>query len=99
MASSGVNVLRWSALGLGVFYGVYHQASISARDRMASAKAEYDTKAKLIAEAKAEYNRKNNPQAAKAADSKSAGKGFDMMANTSGPDFDLESFLHLKDGQ
>jgi F-type H+-transporting ATP synthase subunit e len=74
-----LQVLRWSALGFGVFYGVYHQASISARDRMAAAKADYDHKAKLISEAKAEYNKKTNPESAKAAESKPAGKGFDSM--------------------
>jgi len=98
MASSGVNVLRWSALGLGVIYGVYHQASISSRDRMASAKAEYEHKARLISEAKAEYNKKNNPQTSSSA-SQPESKGFDFTSNTSGADFDLESLLHLKDGQ
>ncbi|KAF2200156.1 ATP synthase subunit E [Delitschia confertaspora ATCC 74209] len=53
--SVGVNVLRWSALGLGVFYGIYHQASISARDRMESAKAEYKHKEDLISQARAEW--------------------------------------------
>ncbi|KAE9978438.1 hypothetical protein BLS_000655 [Venturia inaequalis] len=98
MASTGVNVLRWSALGLGVVYGAYHQMSLTAKDKAAHAKKEYDAKAKLIAEAKAEFNRKNKPQSVTSA-VKSEGKGFDFMADSAGAEFDLESFLHLKDGQ
>ncbi|KAH7123744.1 ATP synthase E chain-domain-containing protein [Dendryphion nanum] len=54
-ASVGVNVLRWSALGFGVFYGFYHQLSISASDRAAIAKKEFDHKQSLISQAKAEW--------------------------------------------
>jgi len=57
-------VLRWSALGLGVFYGIYHQASISARDRLENAKREYKHKEDLISQAKAEWQRRHSPAAA-----------------------------------
>ncbi|KAF2106676.1 ATP synthase E chain-domain-containing protein [Lophiotrema nucula] len=53
--SVGVNVFRWSALGLGVFYGIYHQASISARDRLAKEKHDYDHHQSLISQAKAQW--------------------------------------------
>jgi hypothetical protein len=46
---------------------------------MAAAKAEWDHKASLISEAKAEFNKKNNPAAAKALEKKSEGAGFDSM--------------------
>lgn len=69
-------VLRWSALGLGVVYGAYHQMSLSAKDKAAHAQKEYDAKAKLISEAKAEFVRKNKPQSVTSA-VKSEGKGFD----------------------
>jgi F-type H+-transporting ATP synthase subunit e len=78
-----LKVLRWAALGFGVLYGVTKQSSISSRDRMAAAKAEWDHKASLISEAKAEFNKKNNPEAAKAAEKKSAGAGFDSMCTLS----------------
>jgi len=52
-----VQVLRWSALGFGVVYGIYHQATISASDRMHAAKESYDQKQSLISQAKAEYQR------------------------------------------
>merc|ERR1712093_679179 len=40
MASTGVNVLRYSALGAGIFYGIYHQAKaeFSKKNAPASAK-------------------------------------------------------------
>lgn len=74
--TSYLQVLRWSALGLGVVYGAYHQMSLTAKDKAAHAKKEYDAKAKLISEAKAEFNRKNKPQSVTSA-VKSEGKGFD----------------------
>ncbi|KAF2400517.1 hypothetical protein EJ06DRAFT_530488 [Trichodelitschia bisporula] len=94
MASTSLNVLRWSALGVGVFYGAYHQSKISARDRAVAAKAAYENKARLISQAKAEYTKKTQPAHAQA--SGSTGSGFDFTKQSSGPDFDLEAFLHLK---
>jgi len=94
MASSGVNVIRFSALGLGVFYGFTHQRKITNADKVAAAKKDWQTKEKIIADAKAEFKRKNDPSSAK-----SEGKGFDFTSSSSGADFDLEAFLHLKDGQ
>ncbi|KAL5116265.1 F1F0 ATP synthase subunit e, mitochondrial [Pleosporales sp. CAS-2024a] len=55
--SVGVNVLRWSALGVGVFYGAYHQLSLRAADRAHAAKQEWDSKENLIRQAKAEWAR------------------------------------------
>lgn len=54
-------MLRWSALGLGIFYGISRQASIKASDKLAAIDAEYKHKSDLIAKAKAEYAKKNAP--------------------------------------
>lgn len=63
-----VQVLRWSALGLGVFYGFTHQRSITSAQKAEHAKHEYEQKEKLIQRAKAEYAAKSNPAAASADD-------------------------------
>ncbi|KAF2831667.1 hypothetical protein CC86DRAFT_366986 [Ophiobolus disseminans] len=57
--SVGVNVLRWSALGFGVFYGAYHQLSLSAADKAKHAQKEWDHKESLIRQAKQEWARKH----------------------------------------
>ncbi|KAF2836414.1 hypothetical protein M501DRAFT_996585 [Patellaria atrata CBS 101060] len=90
MASTGVNVLRWSALGLGVFYGIYHQSSIYTKDRVAKSKAEYNHKMELIEKAKAEFTKKNNP---------SSVKGGDIITDPEDPNFNLETFLQVKAGE
>ncbi|EFQ28860.1 ATP synthase subunit E [Colletotrichum graminicola M1.001] len=67
-SSSGVNVLRYTALGLGVFYGFTHQRSITASQKAAAAQKEYERKEKLIEQAKAEFAKKNEPLKSAAAD-------------------------------
>ena len=59
-ADSNIQVLRWSALALGVVYGFSHQSSISARDKAAAAQAEFDRKANLISQAKQEWTRQHS---------------------------------------
>ncbi|KAF2647609.1 hypothetical protein K491DRAFT_699513 [Lophiostoma macrostomum CBS 122681] len=61
MASTGVNVLRWSALGVGVFYGFYHNQALKSQAQAHAAKAEWDHKESLISQAKAEWA-KDHPQ-------------------------------------
>ncbi|CAK7198619.1 F1F0 ATP synthase subunit e, mitochondrial [Sporothrix eucalyptigena] len=85
-SSAGVNVLRYSALGLGVFYGFYHQRTINSSDRAAAAKREYEHKQELINKAKAEYSKIKNPAPAAAA---SSGLNQDPMD----PKFDLEAYF------
>ncbi|KAI9746099.1 MAG: hypothetical protein M1818_000780 [Claussenomyces sp. TS43310] len=65
MASTSVNVFRYSALGAGIFYGIYHQASISASNKVAAINREYEHKQSLITQAKAEYSKKNSPASVK----------------------------------
>jgi len=55
-------VLRWSALGVGVFYGAYHQLGISAKNKMSQEKREWERKESLIAQAKAEWARQHPAQ-------------------------------------
>ena len=54
-------VLRYSALTFGVFYGFSHQRSINASNRVASEKREYEHKQQLIQKAKEEFAKKKNP--------------------------------------
>ncbi|KAF5633034.1 ATP synthase subunit E [Fusarium sp. NRRL 25303] len=106
MASTGVNVLRWSALGLGIFYGFTHQRAITASQKAEHAQHEYEKKEKLIQQAKAEFAKKNNPTSGDSA----IGRGILHMRDTqpvktsklmvhtvitdpSDPKFDLEKLL------
>jgi len=84
MASTGVNVLRWSALGFGVFYGISHQSSIRARDKMAAIENEYKHKQDLIAQAKSEWAKKNAPPAP---------VNTGVITDPADPKFDLEALL------
>ncbi|OAA56566.1 ATPase, F0 complex, subunit E, mitochondrial [Niveomyces insectorum RCEF 264] len=87
--SSGatVNVLRYSALGLGIFYGFYHQRRITTTQRAVAAKQEYEHKKSLIEQAKAEYSKAKNPPAPAAAST--SGLDQDPMDAK----FDLEAYF------
>ncbi|KAI4113277.1 MAG: hypothetical protein LQ341_007820 [Variospora aurantia] len=61
MASSGVNVLRYSALIAGVSYGLYRQSTLNAQSHKAQVDREYQRQASLITQAKAEFKKKNMP--------------------------------------
>lgn len=61
-------VLRYSALLFGVFYGFSHQRTINANAKAAHAEHEYKHKEALIQKAKAEFAKKNLPPQAKTAD-------------------------------
>ena len=86
MASTGVNVLRWSALAVGVFYGFSHQRTITTTQRAEHAKHEWESKQKLIDQAKAEYAKKNSPAPTTASKD-------DATTDVNDPKFDLEKFL------
>ncbi|KAK3337399.1 ATP synthase E chain-domain-containing protein [Cercophora scortea] len=85
MSSSGVNVLRWSALGLGIFYGFTHQRSITSAQKAAAAQREYQHKQDLINKAKEAYAKSKNPASA------SSG-GLNQDPND--PKFDVEAFVN-----
>ncbi|KAH7359209.1 ATP synthase E chain-domain-containing protein [Plectosphaerella cucumerina] len=84
-SASGVNVLRYTFLGLGVFYGFTHQRTITASHKAAAAQKEYDHKQKLIDQAKAEWAKKNAPAAATTSSA--------AVADFNDPKFDLEAYL------
>ncbi|QUC17864.1 uncharacterized protein UV8b_02105 [Ustilaginoidea virens] len=86
MASTGVNVLRWSALAVGVFYGFSHQRTITSSQRAEHAKHEYESKQKLIDQAKAEYAKKHAP-------APSATPKDEVITDANHPNFDLEKLL------
>ncbi|GAW12285.1 hypothetical protein EKO27_g1675 [Xylaria grammica] len=87
-ATSGVNVLRYSALAFGVFYGFTHQRSINASQRATAAKKEYEHKQHLIEQAKAEYSKSKNPSTTAA--SEKSGLNQDPMDSK----FDLEAYMN-----
>ena len=60
-----LQVLRWSALVAGIFYGFSHQRTITANNAAAHEKAAYNHKADLITKAKAEWAKKNLPPQSK----------------------------------
>lgn len=61
-------VLRYSALGAGIFYGMYHQAKLSSAAKLAVINREYEHKQQLIEKAKAEYSKSKLPPSAKKED-------------------------------
>ncbi|CCG23869.1 Tim11 protein [Candida orthopsilosis Co 90-125] len=67
--STTFNVLRYSALGAGVFYGAYHRYSLESSFAKQQAAKQWKHEEKLIAQAKAEYQKLTNPQVVKPATS------------------------------
>lgn len=55
-------MLRYSALFTGLFYGFYHQSSLSAQAKEAEIDREYKRKLSLIDQAKAAYAKKDCPE-------------------------------------
>ncbi|KKA30479.1 hypothetical protein TD95_000636 [Thielaviopsis punctulata] len=82
-SATTVNVLRYSALAFGVLYGFTHQRSITAGEKAAAAKHEYEHKASLIAKAKAEYAKSKNPAPASS-----------QSVDFTDPKFDFEAFIN-----
>jgi len=94
-------VLRWSALGLGVAYGFYHQTAITAADKLRENQKAYEHKQSLINQARQEYQKKTAPK------SKSGGMSRPILRQSlptrshsstavtdpSDPKFDFESWL------
>ncbi|KAK1830325.1 ATP synthase E chain-domain-containing protein [Podospora conica] len=92
-ATSGVNVLRYSALCFGVLYGFYHQRTITSSQRSAAAEHEYEHKQKLIAEAKKAYAKSQQPAAA----TQSSG-GRELFSGVPGED-EQEEEQHWRPGR
>ncbi|KAJ4382982.1 F1F0 ATP synthase subunit e, mitochondrial [Didymella sp. IMI 355093] len=86
--SVGVNVLRWSALATGLFYGAYTQLSISARERAQAEQKAYNHKESLIRQAKAEWAKSHPQEQPKASGAK---------ADPKDPNADLNAVLGITD--
>lgn len=86
MATPTVNVLRWSALGCGLVYGIVHHNSLSSRVEKRKANEEVERKEKLIAEARAEWAKKNTSSGG-------------VITDPRHPNFDAEAFAKAKAGQ
>lgn len=54
-------VLRYSALFGGIFYGFWHQSTLNTQAKQAEYEREYKHKESLIQKAKAEWAKKNAP--------------------------------------
>ncbi|KAL8746505.1 MAG: hypothetical protein Q9190_001479 [Brigantiaea leucoxantha] len=83
MASSGVNVLRYSFLFGGISYGLYHQRSIWAKAKQDHERQEYKKQQSLIEQAKAAWLKKISPPS----DSST------VISDPNDPNFDLEAVL------
>jgi len=90
--SQGVNVLRYSALFFGVFYGFSHQRSLTATAKATHAEHEYKHKESLIQKAKAEFAKKSLPPQAKT-------EGGDIITDPEDKNFDLEAYLNVVSAQ
>ncbi|KAL8906794.1 MAG: hypothetical protein Q9171_006123 [Xanthocarpia ochracea] len=87
MTSTGVNVLRYSALFAGVSYGLYRQSNLNAQSHKAKVDRDFAHQESLISQAKAEFKKKKNmPQEA-------ATKGGNVISDPNDPKFDLEGYL------
>ncbi|KEF63388.1 uncharacterized protein A1O9_01365 [Exophiala aquamarina CBS 119918] len=78
--SQGVNVLRYSALIAGLFYGFYHQRTITSNNAATHAQAEYQHKVDLIQKAKLEWAKKTLPPSADSGNVDFNDKNFDLEA-------------------
>jgi len=76
-ANNPPKVLRYSALGTGVFYGFYHQRSLNAQFKMNDLTRKYQAEESLIARAKAEYTKKTMPKESKTA----GGDGKNLLSH------------------
>ncbi|EGW30654.1 uncharacterized protein SPAPADRAFT_62521 [Spathaspora passalidarum NRRL Y-27907] len=62
--SSNFNILRWSFLGAGLFYGAYHRRNLQCEAEQQAEAKKLKEEQKLIKQAKAEYAKLNPPKAA-----------------------------------
>ena len=67
-------VLRYSALITGIFYGIYHQSALTSQQKANDLNRKYSAEESLIAKAKAEYVKKIMPE-----DKKTAGGGGECL--------------------
>ncbi|EAA29679.1 hypothetical protein GE21DRAFT_1448 [Neurospora crassa] len=87
-SKAGSNVLRYSALAAGIFYGFTHQRSISAAEKAAAAQREYEHKQELINKAKEAYAKSKQPVSAVSTPS-----GQTVNQDPMSPNFDIEAYF------
>ncbi|KAH6853464.1 ATP synthase E chain-domain-containing protein [Chaetomium sp. MPI-CAGE-AT-0009] len=93
-STSGVNVLRYSVLGLGVVYGFYHQRNINSAQKAAAARREYEHKQELINKAKSAYAKSKQGKFRLAPISGNGlAKTVIVNQDLTSPNFDLEAFI------
>lgn len=71
---STVNVLRYSAFGLGLFFGLQTDIGLKKAASKKQQQEAYDNKMKLVEEAKAEYAKLNPAESKEAAPASKAGE-------------------------
>ncbi|KAG0642692.1 ATP synthase E chain-domain-containing protein, partial [Tuber brumale] len=79
-------VIRYSALGLGIFYGFIYQNKLAAQAKIRRAENEYHRKEKLIMQAKAEWAKKHSAD-------KTTASGGPVVTDPDDSRFDLEAYL------
>ncbi|KAG9287764.1 hypothetical protein G9A89_017359 [Geosiphon pyriformis] len=82
MVSPDLKLARWTALGVGIFYGWFHSRSLVHAEAKRKALEKYHRKEELIAKAKAAY-------AAKLAAENTSG----VITDPNDPRFSLEGLL------
>lgn len=102
-----LQVLRWSALGLGVFYGAYHQLSISAANKVKLEQREWDRKESLIRQAKQEWAKLHPQEQPKASGGTLQPQHYDFsgfkhvsdsrITDPNDPNADLNTILGITD--
>ncbi|KAA8896300.1 ATP synthase E chain-domain-containing protein [Sphaerosporella brunnea] len=90
LSQQTVNVLRYSALGAGVIYGLYRQRKLTSAAKAHEAQAAYHHKEELIKKAKAEWARLHP---------KPETKPGDVITDPNDSRFDLEKFLQYVAGE
>ncbi|KAF9447029.1 hypothetical protein P691DRAFT_803036 [Macrolepiota fuliginosa MF-IS2] len=82
MVSSTVNVVRYTALFSGIFYGWYHRRTLQAEHNKHQIEHAIHNRERLVAEAKEAWKRKQD-----------ASKDTTVVADPDDPRFDLEKLI------
>jgi len=82
MVSTTVNVVRYTALASGIFYGFYHRRTLQAKYEKQKLEHALHSRERLIAEAKEAWKRKQD-----------SSKDTSVVVDPEDPRFDLEKLL------
>jgi len=81
MASPTVNVVRYTALATGIFYGIAHRRTLQARENEKRAHHEAERQSKLLESAREAWKQKL------------AGPPKDLITDPDHPKFDIEAVI------